>query len=225
MQSFAVVVADEFAREKSSEVAWSRIEFDFANQSATSVETGSPLFGQSGRAVGQESQVAAKITESDHRDAAAGQGVVCVVPLGPLGVHPDAAVRNRGWKAWKARAPAAFRRDWRDRPSRPVRSGACRRCPWLATRFSIRESSSRHRIRSWRLDPAGCRIGLDPVGNLGVAEDLRCQAGRPGTGSWRSMRLEKLQQVDDLVIAPVADVAPGIIRRTTSQSTPSRVMR
>ncbi len=32
-------------------------------------------------------------------------------------------------------------------------------------------------------------------------------------GSWRRRHLQQAQQVDDLVVAPVADVAPGIVRR------------
>jgi hypothetical protein len=40
---------------------------------------------------GEEGQVALELVERDHRQAVAGQRVVGVVPLGPLGVHPDAA--------------------------------------------------------------------------------------------------------------------------------------
>ncbi len=55
-------------------------------------------------------------------------------------------------------------------------------------------------------------VGLDPVGHVGVAKDPAAQQGVQPAGVVLDRYFQQLEQVDDLVIAPVADVGPGAAR-------------
>ena len=49
-------------------------------------------------------------------------------------------------------------------------------------------------------------------GHVGIRVDPLAQSGAEGAGLVALPGLQQPQQVDDLVVAPVADVAPGIVR-------------
>lgn len=55
-------------------------------------------------------------------------------------------------------------------------------------------------------------VGADAVGDVGVGEGAAVEEGGEVVGGEVAGGFEELEEVDDLVVAPVADVAPGVVR-------------
>ena len=55
-------------------------------------------------------------------------------------------------------------------------------------------------------------IGLDPIGDVGIDKGVILQVVLQFLGVVGAQKLQKLEQVNDLVVAPVADVRPWIVR-------------
>ena len=163
--------------------------------------------------VGQEAQVAAQVAQGDHGDAAAGQGVVGVVPLRPLGVHPDAGVGHQVRQLGQGRHQQLLEQI--GVVDRAVRAGQQLAVgPPVGDPFVDARPPGRRRSRWCRAGSSqDLLVWLDAVGHVGVAEDLVAEHVREAAGVVAVQGLEQLQQVDDLVVAPVADVAPGIVGR------------
>ncbi|MFG5409826.1 hypothetical protein ABXN37_19240 [Piscinibacter sakaiensis] len=142
--------------------------------------------------------------------ALADQRIVRVVPLGPLGVHPQPAARQQ--------AAGLGQHDGRELLAQ---RGQHRLPVGVADEAAI---AAEHR-RAGQRPRVGVRVenqrGLRPCGLLGVRPQ---PVGHVGEAVQRAVppavqqrrvarprRLHQAQQVDDLVVAPVADLAPGVV--------------
>ncbi len=169
-----------------------------------------PVVRPAGRTF-QERQVAAEISQGDHGDAVSDQGVVRVVPFRALGVDPDPAVRDEirelgeGGYEELLQERHVVDRSVGTRDELPVRSH--RAHPVFdpgGQRVVVRDGGPRV------LDDG--RVRLQAIGDVGVGEDLPPQELLQRAGQEPGQGLQELEEVYDLVVAPVADVAPGIVR-------------
>ena len=68
-------------------------------------------------------------------------------------------------------------------------------------------------------------VGAQTVGHVCVAEEVAVEPLREDPGVGAAGELEEPGEIDDLVIAPIADGRPRISGSGISQSIPSRLMR
>ena len=136
--------------------------------------------------VSAEGQVAAQVAERDHRHAVADERVVGVVPLRPLGVHPDAGRRARSWRAWPAPATSSFSARFAatGRPSPSAEQLAVARpAARDAARSRSRCASASKSIVSCGSASSFC-VGLDAGRarrrRLKIARSEQLRAARPG---------------------------------------------
>ena len=163
-----------------------------------------------GNQVEQEPQVAPHRRHGHHGQAPAGEGVVGVVPLGTLGVEPDAAVRHQVGELRQQRDQQLLAQ--RDQPDLAL--------PRRATSFPsapksrARPSSARLSALSKTIDSRGSSRSSaepgDPVRDPRVGIPQLAELRPPGPRAARLPALEEPVEVDDLVVAPVPDVAPRV---------------
>ena len=159
----------------------------------------------------QEPRIARDGIERDDRDSPARERVVGVVPLGALGVEPDAAAGHEVGELDEQWDQQLLRQgdepdltiDLTDQPSVGPKL-LCGTQEDLVSRPI--EGDAVPRVGDERVE------AVDPVGHVGVRVDPFIQAGPEDAWLVPFAGLEQPQQIDDLVVAPVADVAPGVIR-------------
>ena len=137
--------------------------------------------------------------------------VIGVVPFGPLGIHPDAAVDHEIAELRQERHQQLL-----DEVHLVYRT--------VAVEQQLAVGADRLHGRFDALRPRAVvidrvlRVGqqrierANPVGHVRVAENRLAQQPGQAIRMKRLRELEQLLQVNDLVIAPVADVTPRIIR-------------
>ena len=157
----------------------------------------------------QPAQVPVEVRERHDREALADQRVVRVVPLGALGVHPDAAVGHEVDQLREQEQQQLLAEGDPDQPAR----GVVHEPPVPALGGDPPRDHGgvtgvvRNRLVGVVDDGV---VGRDPVGHVGVRERRgvheRVQAARV-----EAVRgLEQLEHVDDLVVVPVPDVRPRV---------------
>ncbi len=156
-----------------------------------------------------EREVSAEVEQGHHRQSRAGERVVGVVPFGTLCVEPDPAVGHQVGEFGECRHQELLEH-------RNVQQAA----------VGAREQST---VSAHALLALGDRCGMvgvvgdrvarvahdlvvigQEVRNVGVGEDIAVQPAGAGTGFVALPHLQQPQQVDDLVISPVPDVAPRV---------------
>ena len=158
-----------------------------------------------------EGQEPPQKVERHHRDAGAHQRIVGVVPLRPLRVHPqagfgDVVEQPRQHQHQQLLGQVhAIRRAVRARQSLSVRAHRFRPLADLAIQSEI-EVDRVARIFEQRA------VRLDAIRNVGVGEHASRQQPRHGAGMVARRNFQQLQEVDHLVIAPIADVRPRVVR-------------
>ena len=178
------------------------------------VEEGAHLAGErDGRAVGQERlQVddgAVEVRGRHDREPLADERVVRVVPLRALGVHPDPALGHQvGQLDEQQQEQLLGHRDVHDRAVRALEQAGV---------GALARGRGGDALVELRVEGDGVvrvvehgRVGRDPVGNVRVAEDAALQQVGQRAGIEARRDLQELLQVDDLVVAPVADVGPRV---------------
>ena len=155
-----------------------------------------------------EREVVAQVEHRHHRDAEARERVVGVVPLGPLRVQPDAAQRHQVGQLRQGRNEQLL----------------CQRCVMhllvvghhqLAVGADGLEAGLDLAVQAIvELDGVlgiahDLVVGLDAVGRVGVREALVAQQACQQFGIVAVRYVEQPVQVDDLVVAPVAEVGPA----------------
>ena len=158
----------------------------------------------------QEAHVADEVADRHDREPLAHERVVGVVPLGALRVHPQAALGHEVGELHQQQEQELLCHRRVDH--RPV-----------ARSYELRVASV---ALGGRLDGlvvlaieddrvVGVHeqvlVRLDPVGDVGVAEDAPLEQRVEGARVVGVRHLEQLLQVDDLVVAPVADVRPRVV--------------
>ena len=159
----------------------------------------------------QEADIAAHVAERDHRQALSDQRVVRVVPFRALCVQPDSAVGHQ---------VAELRQQGHEELLEQIDLiyVASRVHDELAVRTDVRHALCYQGFEIVIEFDSALRIledgveGFDPIGHVRIAEDRLVQQCAQLCGVEMVRKLEQLQQVDDLVIAPVPDVTPGIVR-------------
>ncbi len=159
----------------------------------------------------QEPRVACDGIERHDRHPPARERVVGIVPLGALGVEPDAAAGDEVGELDEQRDQQLLRQ--RDEPDLTISPtdqppvGSHLFCGSQEALVSLPiEGDGVPRVGDDRVEAP------DPVGHVGVRVDPLTQAGSEDAGLVAFAGLEQPQEIDDLVVAPVADVAPGVIR-------------
>ena len=144
------------------------------------------------------------------RGAGAHQGVVGVVPLGALGVHPDPGAGHQvGELGEKGDQQLLLKCGTHQAPVGVMDELAVGALAVHALAGDPRAVVVVVHRRLWTADEVV--EAADPVGDVGVDEDA--PAKEPGHAA-RVVFFEPLDeagQVDELVVAPVADVRPGIV--------------
>jgi hypothetical protein len=158
-----------------------------------------------------EGKQAAQVGQRDHRGAVAHQGVVGVVPLGPLGVHPQARPGHEAGQAGQHQHQQLLGQPDPDRIAGGIQQQ-------LAVGAQLGGAVLRALVRGLVEVDGALGVGhqrverADAIGDVGVGEqpppEQRLQ--RPGLEARR--QLHQLQQIDHLVIAPVPDERPGVVR-------------
>ena len=164
-----------------------------------------------GEGIAQEAHVAHDGIERHQREPIAGEGVVGIVPLWPLGVEPDAAVGHEVAELHQQRHQQLLCQGHQAHL-------AARLTDQPTIRSDLRGGGQQRFVaRSLELDGVAW-IGHERVEAADAVRHLRIRVNAlPQTRGERSRLvslpgLEQPQQVHDLVVAPVADVAPGIVR-------------
>jgi hypothetical protein len=159
----------------------------------------------------QEDDAAVEVGGRDDREPLADQGVVGVVPLRPLRVHPDAALGNQvGQLDEQQQEQLLGHRHVDDRAVRALEQA----CIGPLGRHRRRDAPVERVVELdgvVRVVEHG-RVWRDAVGHVRVAEDptLEQRFERARVEAHRD--LQQLLQVDDLVVAPIADVGPRVAR-------------
>ncbi len=160
---------------------------------------------------GEDLRVTEHRAGGDDRGAGAHQGVVGVVPLWPLGVHPDPGARHQVGELGQEGDQQLLLKGRANEPSVGVVDelavGA------LEVHALARDPGAVVVVVDGRLRIADEVVeAADPIGDVGVDEDG--PAEEPGHAAWVVLLepLDEAGEVDDLVVAPVADVRPGVVR-------------
>ena len=156
-------------------------------------------------------QEPAEVVQRHHGHAVAHQGVVGVVPLRTLGVHPNAALGDEVGDFGEHGGHQLL--DEVHLVDEDV--GLAKECA-VAADFATLE-----------VDFLACLVvvidgvlgvfqervvRLDPVGDVGVDERVVLEVVLEFLRVVRLQELQELEEVDDLVVAPVADVRPRVVR-------------
>ena len=164
-----------------------------------------------GQQVLGQGQGAAQVGEGDDRQALADERVVRVVPLRALGVHPDAAVGHQVDDLGQDGQQQLLA----ERHAHEVAVGAVHQPPVGALgRDAPLDPLLRVGVERDRRDRLDHRLVVrrDAVRHVGVREDGPVDERLQPTGVEPARRLQELDQVDHLVVAPVADVRPRVRR-------------
>ena len=161
--------------------------------------------------VAQVGEETAQVGEGDDGKAVADEGVVGVVPLGTLGVHPDAAAGHEVGETGEDEQEELLGEV--DVEHAALRTGeqAGVGAEFGGARGDAAVGIGVKRDGRARVGADGCVVG-NPIRNGGVGED---GAAEPGAGEARVEAggpFEEFEQVDGLVVAPVADGSPVIVR-------------
>ena len=156
-------------------------------------------------------QETSEVVQRHHGHAVADKGVVGVVPLGALGVHPNAALRDEVGDFGKHGGHQLL--DEVHLVDEDV--GLAEECA-VATDFAALEVDFLAGLVVVIDGVLGVLqerlMRFDPVRDVGVNERVVLEVVLQFLGVVRLQELEELEQVDDLVVAPVADVRPGVVR-------------
>ena len=151
-----------------------------------------------------------QVIKSHHRDAIAHKGVVGVVPLGSLGVHPDACLRDQVRDLGQYGSEDFFEEI------HPVHlligqgqqgsvgtdllpPGADGGIPVVVEVDGVLRGLQE------------LFVGFDEVGNGSIDKPVLFKQTPQAARRIFFRELQKFEQVNDLVVAPVADVGPGIV--------------
>ena len=188
----------------------------------------------------QKHQKPPQMGQRDHRQAVAYQGVVGVVPLGPLGVQPQATAGHQTAGLGQQHDHQLFAQRGQHRSGVHFGVGICFGvcfdvcvgvCVGVRVGLSGLHAAHQQPVSTQALRPcqsalvrrlvkfdrllrAGHHrcVGFEPVRHVGKAE----QRTVPKVGQQRRVMrgggFQQAQQVDQLVITPVTDVAPGVVR-------------
>ena len=156
-----------------------------------------------------EGQETAKVTKCDHGNAVAHQGIVGVVPFRPLGVQPNARLRNEVGELGEQHDKKFFAQIDEAHLALPV--------PNELAIGAFRMHTPAHHLFLFLIEnhrflgilEQVC-IGLDPVRNIGEGKDFTRQKVMQSGGFMPLQNFQQLEQIDDLVIAPVTNMGPGI---------------
>ena len=156
-------------------------------------------------------QEPAEVVQGHHGHAVAHQGVVGVVPLRTLGVHPNAALRDEVGDFGEHGGHQLL-----DEVHLVDEDVGLAQERAVAANFAALEVD----FLACFVVVIDCVLGvlqngvvrLDPVGDVGVDERVVLEVVFEFLGVVRLQELQELQEVDDLVVAPVADVRPRVVR-------------
>ncbi len=148
--------------------------------------------------------------ECHHRQPVPDEGVVGVVPLGALGVHPDPAARHEVRQFGEGRDEELLEQCHVEDAAGRVGDQ-----PPVGTESvdPLRDGGLRGRVELDR----GLRVAhqllerCDSVGHVGERVGALAQLGTEPARVVLSLGVQQPVQVDDLVIAPVADPTPGVL--------------
>ncbi len=160
----------------------------------------------------QKIQIAAQVTKRDHRDPAAGQSVIGVVPFGPLGVHPDPTIQHQIRQLGQDRDQQLFQQIDMVNPTLTIGQKLAVGSP---PDDPLPDAPLERTVESDGISRVAQDVPVGPEAKryLGVTEDALAEHADDPFGIVAAPQFEQPQQVDDLVIPPVADIAPGIIGR------------
>ena len=168
------------------------------------------LAGLVGQYLLQEGEVTAQVIKRDHGQSLSDQRVVGVVPLGTLGIEPDTAVEHEVAELAQQRHQQLFQQvdlpDLARRVQQQLAVGAEMFDPGVD--FARQLGVIDHRVLG--VFEQGLER-FDPVRHVGVAEHRFAQQGAQPIGVKRARQFEQFEQVNDLMIAPVTDIAPRIV--------------
>ena len=160
--------------------------------------------------VAQNVQHAAEREQRHHRDAVAHEGVVGVVPLGPLGVHPDAALGDQIGQLGEHRHQELLGERHEADLAVGVPEQLAVRPDRAHAALDLRLQVGVEHDRVVRIaEQVGVR--LDAVRDVGVAEEAPREEPFQPSGVVLTRQHEQPEQVDQLVIAPVPDVRPRVV--------------
>ena len=152
----------------------------------------------------------AKIAKSHHAKAVARQSVVSVVPFRPLGVQPNAAVGNKVCQLCQNQLKQLCRHSDHIRASvLSAKLGVASEFFCVGQNLVVKVAHKRYCVARIFFDVG---VSLDVVGNIGRRENFLVQKFRQNARVKFVLQLQKLLQVNDLVVVPVADVGPRIVR-------------
>ena len=158
----------------------------------------------------QEGKVAADVGQRDHGGPGSDQRVVRVVPFGPLGVEPDARAGHEVGQLGQERDEKFLREIRADDPLVPIEEelalGAVLLDPGLDRFLQVMVED--HGV--FRIGHQAA-VATDAVGDVGVGEDVALEQTGQAAGIVLLGVFEQLEQVDDLVVAPISDTGPGVM--------------
>ena len=159
----------------------------------------------------QYDEVPSEIRGGHHGEPEAGEGVVRIIPFGTLRVHPDSTVRNECRELREDRDQEFLcERDVYDVPLRIMNESAV----GADSIGSIERSRVGAIIERDGVSRIGDQIRVigQSIGNVGKREDAVVEPGIETSGPDLEREFEKSGQVPDLMIAPISDVAPRVVR-------------
>ena len=158
----------------------------------------------------QEADVSAHVIKGNHAQAMADQRIVCVVPFRPLRIQPDTAAENE-----IAQLGEQWHQQFLEQGDTVDFAVAVEDQFTVSTVIgdTLLDASRERVIEDHRVLRIFEKIfeGLYAIGNVGIAE-YRLVQQLPQPCRMKLLRqFEQFQQVNNLVVPPVSDVAPGVI--------------
>ncbi len=155
-------------------------------------------------------QQAAQVAQRDHRHPEAHQRVVGIIPLGALGVHPDAAPGHEVGQAGENENQEFFREIDVQHPLVGPEDKARIRTEPGGEPFDRLMAGDVELKGDLRVLPDG-GVVEDAIRHVGVAEEVAPQPRREAPRMEAAGPFQQPQQVDDLMIPPIANRGPGIV--------------
>ena len=148
--------------------------------------------------------------ERDDRQAIAHQGVVGVVPLRPLCVQPQAPGGYQATRLGQHDSGQLFCQRGQYRCAFCITHQQAVAAKLLGARLGAQVCGLIERHRGLGVGHL-LRVGLEAVGHIRKAEQRAVPQPAQQHGVVRLRSFHQFQQVDYLVIPPVADIAPGVV--------------
>ena len=150
-----------------------------------------------------------QVAQGDDGNTGAHKSIVGVVPLGTLGIHPDSGVGDEIGQLGQQGNQNLFRQgDLIDRAVGQRQQTTVGSCPTHPLCNFVIQLLIEHDGVVRVFQHAG--IGFDAIGHVGVAENTAIHQRHQRVRFVVQRLFNQLQQVDELVIAPVTDVRPGV---------------